>query len=116
MTQIDDIRARLDKYRAYHNDNLDFENMFMARESVFFAQDIAALLALVDEQAGRIEAARGIIDNLLNLPLDAGHWKDVHIGGLAKRLEVTYDPATWSRVMDDVVAARALLAELDGAK
>lgn len=39
--------------------------------------------------------------------LRAGHWREVYIGHRCMRLEVTYDYATWERLMEQVDAALA---------
>lgn len=39
--------------------------------------------------------------------LRAGHWREVHIGRRYMRLEITYDFATWKRLMAEVESALA---------
>ena len=39
--------------------------------------------------------------------LRAGHWREVHIGRRYMRLEITYDYATWKRLMAEVESALA---------
>src|SRR5690606_36552884 len=48
--------------------------------------------------------------------LRAGHWREVYIGHRCMRLEVTYDYATWERLMAEVESAIAQQpAVVDGA-